>query len=111
MSVRAYEAIIPLHEYDLRIDGRYPDASLQLRCLRCGLALTAWRKPPGLHVVMQAARDHEASAHPRAAQGSVSHRPRTVSNFQEPGVCAACGRMLDERGECPVHGWTMDPRD
>jgi len=78
MSVRAYEAIIPLHQYDLRA-SQEPAPQLALYCLQCGLALTAWstaagRHPPGLDVVVRTARDHELSAHPRPG-ASLIHRP------------------------------------
>lgn len=79
MSQRAYEAIIPLHEYDLRPDRRSlfdPEvAPLSLYCQRCGLTLTAWTKPPAVDVVVRAARDHELSAHPRAPSPAGAHRP------------------------------------
>lgn len=75
MSVRAYEAMVPLHEYDLRPVGT-PPVQLSLYCLKCGLALTAWlgAHPPGLDVVIRTARDHEVSAHPRPS-ASLIHRP------------------------------------
>lgn len=80
MSQRAYEAIIPLHEYDLRPSARIDNEPIRpedvaLYCRRCGLLLANWTKPPGLDLVVRVARDHELSAHHRAPNPAGNHRP------------------------------------
>jgi len=82
MSVRAYEAIIPLHQYDLRA-SQDPAPQLALYCLQCGLALTAWstasgRHPPGLDVVVRTAgsRTVRAPAAGRVADPSARRGQR-----------------------------------
>lgn len=65
------EAIIPLHEYEMRQGIRLGRGTeVRLLCRRCGLMLADWSEPPTLDLVIRTAREHELSAHPRAPQYS-----------------------------------------
>lgn len=72
MSQHAEEALIPLHEYELR--HLVEPEEVALYCRRCGLAVAAWTKPPTLDLVIRTAREHERSAHHRAPSPA-AHRP------------------------------------